>query len=64
MAENDIQKREEDLENTREAVEELERRMSAEVRRQEKLDMMEEKNFRREKLLGKYIVKMLYGWND
>ena len=38
--------------------------MSAEVRRQEKLDMMEEKNFRREKLLGKYIVKMLYGWND
>ena len=64
MAENNTQKREEDLENTREAVEELERRMSAEVRRQEKLDMMEEKNFRREKLLGKYIVKMLYGWND
>ena len=64
MAENNTQKREEDLENTREAVEELERRMRAEVRRQEKLDMMEEKNFRREKLLGKYIVKMLYGWND
>ena len=64
MAENDIQKREEDLENTREAVEELERRMSAEVRRQEKLDMMEEKNFRREKLPEKYIVKMLYGWDD
>ena len=64
MAENNTQKREEDLENTREAVEELERRMSAEVRRQEKLDMMEEKNFRREKLPGKYIVKMLYGWND
>ena len=64
MAENDIQKREEDLENTSEAVEELERRMSAEVRRQEKLDMMEEKNFRREKLPEKYIVKMLYGWDD
>ena len=64
MAENNTQKREEDLENIREAVEELERRMSAEVRRQEKLDMMEEKNFRREKLPGKYIVKMLYGWND
>ena len=64
MAENDTQKREEDLENTREAVEELERRMSAKVRRQEKLDMMEEKNFRREKLPEKYIVKMLYGWDD
>ena len=38
--------------------------MSAEVRRQEKLDMMEEKNFRREKLPEKYIVKMLSGWDD
>jgi len=64
MAENDTWKREEDLENTREAVEELERRMSAEVRRQEKLDMIEEKNFRREKLPGKYTAKMLYGWDD
>jgi len=33
IAENDIWKREEDLENTREVVEKLERRMSAEVRR-------------------------------
>jgi len=29
-------------------------------RRQEKLNMAEERNFRREKLLEKYIVKMLY----
>jgi len=41
-------------------VEEFEERISAEVRRQEKLDMMEEKNFRRRELPGKYMVKMLY----
>ncbi len=38
--------------------------MSTEVKRQEKLNMIEEKDFRREKLLGKYIVKMLYEWDD
>ena len=64
MAEHDIWEREEDLGNAREAVEEFERRMSAEVRRQEKLDRMEEKDFRREKLPGKYMAKMLYRWND
>ena len=35
--------------------------MNAEVKRQEKLDMAEEKDFRREELLGKFTVKMLYG---
>jgi len=35
--------------------------MSAKVRRQEKLDLAEEQGYRREKLPGKYIVKMLYG---
>jgi len=34
--------------------------MSVEVRKQEKLDMIEEKDFRRRELLGKYMVKMLY----
>jgi len=38
--------------------------LNVEVKRQEKLDMAEERNFRREKLLGKYTVKMLYKWND
>jgi len=56
--------REEDLENTREALEEFEERMNAEVRRQEKLDMAEEKDFRRGELPGKFTVKMLYEWND
>ena len=50
--------------NTRKAVKEFERRMSAEVRKQEKLDMMEEKDFRKRKLLEKYIIKMLYGWDN
>ena len=38
--------------------------MSTEVRRQEKLDMAEEKNFRRGEFLGRYIAKILYGWNN
>ena len=42
-------------------VEEFERRMNTEVRRQEKLDMAEEKDFRRGKLPGKFTAKMLYG---
>ena len=45
-------------------LEKFERRRNAEVRRQEKLDMTEEKDFRREELPGKFTAKMLYGWND
>jgi len=41
-------------------VEKFEGRMSAEVRKQEKLDMIEKKNFSRRKLLGKYMAKILY----
>jgi len=52
------------LGNTRKAVEELEGRMGAKVRRQEKLDMIEKKDFRRGELLEKYTAKMLYGWNN
>ena len=58
------QEREEDLENTKELVAEFEGKMSTKVRRQEKLDMVEEKNFRREELLEKYTAKMLYRWDD
>jgi len=35
--------------------------MNIEVRWQEKLDIAEERNFRRRELLGKYMTKMLYG---
>jgi len=40
-------------------MEEFKRRMSAEVRRQEKLDMIEKKNFRREELPGKYMANCM-----
>ena len=38
--------------------------MSVEVRKQEKLDLVKERNFRREELLEKYIAKILYGCDD
>jgi len=49
------------LKNARELVAEFEGRMNVNVRRQEKLDLTEERDFRRGELLGKYTVKMLYG---
>ena len=38
--------------------------MNVEVRRHKKLDMVEEKDFRRGNIPGNYIAKMLYGWNN
>ena len=34
------------------------------VKKQDKLDMVEEKNFRRGELLGKYMARMLYGQDN
>ena len=48
------------MENAKNIVTEFERRLSMEVRRQEKSDIMEKRDFRREELLEKYTVKMLY----
>jgi len=62
--EHDTWEKEENLENARKIVEEFKGRMNVEVRRQEKLDIVEERDFRRGELLGKYMAKMLYGWND
>ena len=45
-------------------LEEFEERMDAEIRRQEKLDRAEEQDFRREELPGKFMVRMLYGWDN
>ena len=61
--EHDTWEKEKNLENVRKAVEEFEGRMSAEVRK-EKLDRRKERNFRRKELLGKYMAKILYRWND
>jgi len=48
------------LENKKEAVVEFERRVSTEVWRQKKLNLAEERDFKRGELLGKYTEKMLY----
>ena len=60
MVEHDTQEKREALGNAREALEKLQGRMNAEVRKQEKLDIVEEKDFRRGELPGKFIAKMLY----
>jgi len=52
------------LKNAEEALKEFEGRRNVEVRRQEKIDMAEERNFRREELPGKFMARMLYGWDD
>jgi len=48
------------LENVRKVVAEFEKRLNIKVRRQEKLNIAEERNFKRGELLEKYIAKMLY----
>ena len=64
MVEHDTWERKEDLGNAREVLEEFKERMNAEVRRQKKIDMAEERDFRRGELQGKFIAKMLYGWDN
>ena len=60
IADNDSWKREEDLENVKEVVVEFKEKVNTKIRRQEKLDIVEERDFRRGELLGKYIAKILY----
>ena len=62
--EYDTWEKKEDLENIREALKEFEGKMEAEVRRQEKLDIVEERDFRREELPERFIAKILYRWDD
>ena len=52
------------MKNAGKALEEFEGRMNVEVRRQEKIDMAGERDFRREELPGKFTTKMLYRWNN
>ena len=58
--ENNTWEKEEDLKNAKKLVAEFEKRMNTKVRQQEKLDIIEEKDFRKEELPKKYIAKMLY----
>ena len=59
-AESDTWERNEDLEHVRELVNEFEGRMNAKVRMQKKIDMVEEKDFRRggvaRKVYGKNVI--------
>jgi len=48
------------LENVKEVVAKFEGRLNVEVRQQEKLDITENRDFKRGELLGKCIVKILY----
>jgi len=55
----------------RELVDEFEEKISTEVRQQEGIDKMwkiklnpNTEEFRRSELPGKYIVKILFGWDD
>jgi len=63
-AEEDTWERKEDLKNAGEVLEEFKGRMNVEVKRQEKIDMAEERDFRRGELPGKFMARMLYGWDD
>jgi len=63
MAESDTWKGRENLENTKEAIEEFEKEYwkdIEDVARQEH----EEGTFRQGELPGKFTAKMLYGWSD
>jgi len=62
--EHDTWERKEDLGNVKKVLEEFKERMDAEIRRQEKLDKAKERDFRREELSEKFMVRMLYGWNN
>jgi len=53
-AKYNLWKRKEDLKNTKKVVAEFEER------KQERLNMVEKRDFRREKLPEKYIAKILY----
>ena len=48
------------MKNAEETIKEFEGRMSAEVRRQERINIAEERDFRRGELLGKFTARMLY----
>jgi len=62
--EYDSWERREDLGNVKAVLEDFKGRIEAEIRRQEKTDMVEERDFRRGELPGKYTAKLLYGWDD
>jgi len=61
-AEGDTWKRRENLKNVEEALADFEGKM--EIRKQEKIEEAEDRDFRRGELPGKFMAKMLFGWDD
>ncbi len=59
-AEHDTWEKREDLENAKKALEEFEGRMDVEVRRQEKLDMVEKKGLQERRITRKIHSKKCY----
>ena len=58
--EHDSWENKKDLKNVKEIVAEFKERINAEVRQQEKIDMVKKRDFKRRELPGKYMAKMLY----
>jgi len=58
-AEGDTWERKENLKNAKEALADFEGKM--EIRKQEKIEEVEDRDFRRGELPGKFTAKMLYG---
>ena len=65
-AEHDIWEKEEDLVNTREAVDKFEGKISTEVRRQEGIGKWNTriKKVKQIELPGRYMAKLLYSWDN
>ena len=61
-AEGNTWEKRENLKNAEEALADFEGKM--EIRKQEKIEEVEDRDFRRGKLLGKFTARMLYGWDD
>ena len=64
IAEPNTWVKKEELGNAKEVLEDFEGRMEVEIRKQEKLDRTEERDFKRGELLGKFTTRMLYGWDN
>ena len=69
--ENDMWEREKDLDHVKDLVDELKGRLGVEVRKQKSIEQKQKiksnpraEEFKRMELLGKYIARMLYGWDD
>ena len=60
--ERDTWERRENLKNAEEALADFEGK--TEIRKQEKIEEAEDRDFKRGELPGKFTVKMLYGWDD